>query len=479
MKNMLSFQFPQLTVDDKVMLRQVLRAQRAHFLSEALAKIQTGDVSRSLGERAVPITAFLKEMISLSKQDPDLFWRIVDHWAIQFLLSTLMPDFSQNRVQADDDQFTSNLISLLLFERLRSYKPLDSPATYTVRTDASGRLHGLLQGVSLEFKDKRFRGAVVEFECSATSVAVRLNGKTEPEFTLPLPLQDNAFIKFVPLALSEAGDFPVLDERAVFGKYTKRVMENPETPSDAKPEENLIPLQSSLTQAQAIIQRLWPEALEWAHSLVPAFVDLGTPQYNFRLSLSYEPGSPIFMSRVNDYLFHAEDIVHELQHHRLYLFATPDHFKSWLDLGQNYISPYRTDPRHLRGLLLGIHAFLTVNELRKRRLLNGERGSLPLGTAMAETHLENLYAYRTVLEHETFDDLGRELFKDMSQTIAEHHAVVQPYLTREKQSAMEKTLSDHMIGVQKEAAEFGFEIKNTAPLYRDWDETARLAANFS
>jgi hypothetical protein len=478
MKNILSFKFPQLSTEDKVMLRQVLRAQRAYFLSEALAKIQTPDLSKSLGEQAAPISAFLKEMLSLSSTDPDLFWRILDHWATQFLLSALIPDFSQNRIQACDDRFTSNLTAVLLFERLRSYKPIDSPTTYTIRTDNAGRVHGLLHGVSLEFQDERFRGALVEFECLPGSINIRLQDNAEA-FAFVLPLQDNALLKFVPLTLSEAGDFPVIDEPTIFGKYTKRVMENPETPEDAKAEKDVMPLENSLIQAQAIIERLWPEALDWAHALVPAFVDLGTPQLNFRLSLSYEPGSPIFMSKVNNYLFHAEDLVHELQHHRLYLFATPDRFKSWLDLTQAYISPYRTDPRHLRGLLLGGHAFLTVNELRKRRLLDGERGSLSLGTAMAETHLENLYAFRTVMEHETFDDLGRELFKDMAMTIAEHHSVVQPFLTPDKKSAIEKTISDHMAGVQKEAAELGFEIKNAAPSYRDWDETARLAANFS
>lgn len=479
MKSILSFKFPQLSVDDRVMLRQVLRAQRAQFLSEALEKFQAPDLTESLGEQALPISSFLTELLTLSKTDPDLFWRILDHWSTQFLLSALIPGFSQNRTPADDDRFVSNLTAILLFQRLRSYKPINSKGKYAVRTDERGRVYGLFHGVSLEFQDKRFYGANVEFECSPGSVTARLNGKTEPEFTLPLPLPENAFIKFSPLALSEAGDFPVIDEPMIFGKYTKRVIENPETPADAKAEQNVIPLESSLTQAQAVIERLWPEALEWAHTLIPAFVDLGTPQVNFRLSLTYEPGSPIFMSKVNNYLFHAEDIVHETQHHRLYLFATPEHFKSWMDLRQNYISPYRTDPRHLRGVLLGVHAFLTVNELRKRRLMDGERGSVPLGTAMAETHLENLYAFRTLLEHETFDDSGRQLFKDMAQTIAEHHSVIQPYLTPEKKRAFEKTIGEHNASVQEEASQMGLQIKNAAPCYLNWDETAQLAANFS
>ena len=40
-----------------------------------------------------------------------------------------------------------------------------------------------------------------------------------------------------------------------------------------------------------------------------------------RSSGSYEPGSPVILSRVADSLCHAEDVVHELQHHRLLLFA--------------------------------------------------------------------------------------------------------------------------------------------------------------
>lgn len=475
MENILSFKFPPLSVEDKVMLRQVIRAQRAQFLSEALEKIQAPDLSQKLGERALTVNRFAGEMLFLSQQDPDLFWRILDHWATQFLLSSLIPDFSQSKTQADDNHFASNLSAILLFERLRSDTPLDGTATYTTRTDEHGRVHSLFHGLSLKFQDERFLRTVVEFSCSPGDISVSLPGKDKPEFTLPLPLQENSFVKFLPLAASDAVDFPVIDEPIIFGKYTKRVMENPDTPADAKAEQNLITLDSSLTQAQEVIKRLWPEALEWAHTLVPAFVDLGTPQVNFRLSLSYEPGSPIFMSKVNNYLFHAEDIVHEIQHHRLHLFATPEHFKSWMNLSQVYISPYRTDPRHLRGLLLGVHAFLTVNELRKRRLLDGEHGSTSLRMAMAETHYENLYAFRTIMEHENFDDLGRELFKQMAHTIAEHHALVKPFLTPEREGAIEKTICEHMVGVQEQAAE----IKNADPLYRNWDETARLAASFS
>lgn len=477
MENILAFKFPQLSIEDKVMLRQVIRAQRAQFLSEALAKIQAADLSKTLGERALAVNGFIGEMLALSKQDPDLFWRVLDHWATQFLLSSLIPDFSQSKIQADEDHFASNLSALLLFERLRSDTPIHNAATYSIRTDKDGRIHGLLHGTSLEFQDEGFRMVAVEFKCSPGEITVSRSGKDEPEFTLPLPLQENSFVKFLPLAVSEAGSFPVIDEPIIFGKYTKRVMENPDTPTDARAEQNLVTLESSLTQAQEVIRRLWPEALEWAHTLVPAFVDLGTPQINFRLSLSYEPGSPIFMSRVNNYLLHAEDIVHEIQHHRLHLFATPEHFKSWMDLSEIYISPYRTDPRHLRGLLLGVHAFLTVNELRKRRLLDGEKGSRSLTMAMAETHYENLYAFRTIMEHEQFGDVGRQLFKQMAHTIAEHHSVVKPFLTQEKdhEKAIEATICEHMAGVQEQASD----LRNAAPLYRNWDETARLAANFS
>lgn len=475
MEKMLSFKFPHLSVEDKVVLRQVIRAQRAQFLSEALEKIQDDDVTQELGGRAVPVTRFVGEMLSLSRRNPDLFWRVLDHWATQFLLSSIIPGFSKSSISADADHFASNLSAILLFERLRSHAPVTEPATYTARTDKCGRIHSLLHGVSLEFQGERFQSAELRFECTPEGVSVSLPGKSEPEFTLPLPVQDDPVMKFAPLAISEAADFPVIDERTIFGKYTKRVMENPDTPADARAEQNVISLKDSLTQAQDVIKRLWPEALEWAHTLVPAFVDLGTPQANFRLSLSYEPGSPIFMSKVNNHLLHAEDMVHEIQHHRLHLFASPEHFKSWMDLSQVYISPYRTDPRHLRGVMLGVHAFLTVNELRKRRLEDGERGSYPLMMAMAETHFENLYALRTIMEHEEFDDLGRELFKQMAHTIAEHHSVVKPFVTPERLSAIEETMREHMAGVQEQAAE----LRNADSRYRDWDETARLAANFS
>ena len=96
-----------------------------------------------------------------------------------------------------------------------------------------------------------------------------------------------------------------------------------------------------------------------------------------------------------DSLCHAEDVVHEVQHHRLLLFASETHFKTWNDLRQIYVSPYRPDPRPLRGLYIGLHAFLAVNKLKKRLL---EEGGAPenLIPEVIDTHYKNLFVFRTI-----------------------------------------------------------------------------------
>ena len=472
MEKILTFNFPQLSVEDKVLLRRILRAQRAQTLNDTLEKAKSPEVSERLGERVREVHRFLGEMVFLSKNNPDLFWQILDHWSAQFLLSRLLLDPEGPDDPDHLDQLVSNLSAILLFERLMSSTPTNTSATYITHTDEHGRVHGLLHGVSLEFQNEKFRKQVVEWVCSADDVTVLLSGQDEPEFTLQLPLQDNSFVKFIPLTSLESIRFPIINEVAVYGKPMTRFIGAYKNADHGETEWTPLTLKDSLTQAQATLQDLWPEALEWAGTLVPAFVDMGIPPTRIRFSSSYEPGSPIFMSRVDNHLTHAEDVVHEIQHHRLFLFAGPPHFKSWRDLRQFYISPYRPDPRPLRGLIIGMHAFLTVNELKKRRMVGH---SEPLTREMAEIHYKNLFAFRSIIEHEEFGDLGKELCKQMAHTVAEHHSIVSSTISSEMEKSIEDSIRRHIAMVQTEASE----LRNVTPIYFNWNETAQLAASFS
>jgi hypothetical protein len=475
MEKILSFSFPPLNVEDKVQLRRIIRAQRAQTLSDILGKAKSPEISERLGERVPEVHRFLGEMVHLSKRNPDLFWQLLDRWPAPFFLSRLMldPDGPEDPEQLD--QLVSNLNAILLFERLCGASQPDTLATYVTRTDEHGRVHGLLHGTSLEFRDEAFRNKVVQWDCTPGEVTIRLAGGGGPEFTVPLPAASNPHFQFVTVKSGETVSFPIIKETTVFGKPVTRFIGAYPVEDNAQAAWNPLPLDDSLTQAQGVISELWPEAIDWAEALVPAFVDMGVPPGPIRFSSSYEPGSPIFMSRIDNPLIHAEDVVHEIQHHRLFLFAGEPHFKSWRDLGQHYVSPYRPDPRPLRGLIIGMHAFLSVNELKRRRMVERGETSEQLVREMAEIHYKNLFAFRTILEHEEFGELGRDLFRQMARALAEHHEVVRAKATPALVEPFKELVARHVATVEKESSE----LRNASPKYREWEETARLAADFS
>ncbi len=474
MEKALPFYFPPLTVEDKVQLRRHIRAQRAQSLNDTLAKLKTPEFSSKLGERVPQVVSFLGEVISLSRQNQDLFWQVLDHWSMPFILSRVLLDPEGPDDPEHLDHLVSNLSNILLFERLQGDTTVSTPATYITHTDHRGMIHGLLQDLSLEFRDESFRGRKVEWFCSGGEVSARLAGSEQPAFTLRLPVSDNQFFKFVPLTSMESVNFPILDETTVYGKPLTRFIGAYDNPSKEVAEWTPLTLQESLGKAQELIGRLWPEALEWAVTLVPAFVDMGKPPGRIRFSSSYESGSPIFMSRVDDYLIHAEDLVHEIQHHRLYLVAGTSAFKCWRRLENHYVSPYRPDPRPLRGLILGVHAFLTVNELKKRLVEQGEASEAMI-RQMVDVHYKNLFSFRTLLEYEEFGDDGRELFREMGRVLAEHHSLITSAATAEMLDAGDRQISKHVAMVEKQSTE----LKNAVPIFRNWDETARLAASFN
>jgi hypothetical protein len=476
MEKIVSFNFPQLTPEDNGLLRKMLKVQRYEILKNILDKAKSSELSDQLGTQGTEVLQRLGEIVSLSKQNPERFWQVLNHWATPFCLARLLSTEDLQDVN-HREQIIKDLNSILLFERLFSDKPTCDSAIYVTHTDEYGRIAGLLKGVSLEFKDKSFQQKKVEWRCSPEKVSVFVSDQTEAAFDLAMPIADNPYFEFVPLASAVTGNFPILEEATIFGKPVERLIGNFKEATETN--WHSLTLKDSLTQAQEILRDLWPEVLEWADAIIPAFVDLGTPPNRIRLSNSYEPGSPIFMGRVDNYFFHAEDLVHEIQHHRFFLFADVPHFKSWKDLRQLYVSPYRPDPRPLRGLLIGLHAFLTVNELRKREIVAHQSTDEQLLEQMVGLHYENLFAFRTLLEHEEFGALGRQLFKQLAHTIAEHHSLIKSFIKPKIEDAYEDKLHRHTLMVQQEATKVKTELKNASTIYRHWNETAQLAANYS
>lgn len=474
MEKLFSFGFTELSTEDKDLLHRMVRIQRLQILKDTLAKVKASELTERLNGRGAEVIQYLGEIVSISKQDTDRFWQMLDRWPLPFCLARLLyPDELQDSDHTD--QLISNLGAILLFERLLSGVPRDGSAKYVTQVDEDGCIHGLSHGVKLCFQRKHFERRKIEWTCLTGSAAVRIIGEDEVEFTVPIPVRDNPHFKLIPLE-SQTKNFPVFEENAIFGRSINRIVG--EYDVTATGGYDPLPLVRSLRQAEGVLSDIWPEALEWAETLIPAFVDVGTPPDNIRLSASYESSSPVFLSRVENYFLHAEDLIHETQHQRLFLFAGPPHFKSWQDLRPVYVSPYRPDPRHLRGVIIGIHAFLAVNEL-KRRMIEREQAPRNVILEMAELHFENLFAFRTIIEHEEFSESCKSLFKQMARTIAQHHSLIRSSITTEFERACDDKICKHIAMVQKQATEANTELRNTSPLYRNWDETAQLTTNYA
>jgi HEXXH motif-containing protein len=473
MSKLLAFQFPELCNEDKASLRRVIRALRAQVLHNALGSAKSSELADRLGEHLLSVHRFLGELISLSDDEPDLFWRAVDHWSTAFLLSRLFDPQAEPYAPEQLARLTSNLSGLLLFERLTGRKPMKTSSTYATRTDSHGRIFGLLHGLTLEIHDPAYHDETVEWICSSTNATVQLRDRNDKKMIVQLPLQDDTRVRLAPIATAGSSGFPVLDEAALWDKPRFRLGGVYEAQDAIR--AGAWNLTDSLSQAQETLKSIWPSANEWLVEMIPAFVDMGAlPNNTSRFSSSFDPGTPIFLSRVDDPICHAEDAVHELQHHRLVLVADDNSFKSWSSPQRSYVSPYRPDPRPLRGVLLGLHAFLTVNELRKK-MIERKQGSGTTVQEMVQTHYMNLFAFRTVLEHEELGPNGKELFSQIACTLSSHHVFITSLGTPELKRTAEQNVSIHIESVVRQASD----LKNTTPMFSDWNQTYHMAASFS
>jgi hypothetical protein len=235
-----------------------------------------------------------------------------------------------------------------------------------------------------------------------------------------------------------------------------------------------LPFAEGLDRAHDLLAELWPEEIAWLTAMVPAFVDMGGPPSRWvHRSGSYGAGSPIVLSKVDDPFKHAEDLVHELQHERFNLLADVATLPCWNDRRQIYVSPYRSDPRPLRGVLLGIHAFVAVNELRLRAAARGV-ASDKLAERLLNTHLLNLFAFRTLHDHERFEGDHRRLFADLAGTLVRHHPAVFELAPPGAMTSCHAAITRHAERLRGVAG-----IRNLGPEVFAWTEIAELAAVYT
>ncbi|GAP48480.1 HEXXH motif domain-containing protein [Streptomyces azureus] len=114
----------------------------------------------------------------------------------------------------------------------------------------------------------------------------------------------------------------------------------------------------------------------------------------------------------------AETLVHELQHSKL---AALLHLFPLLedDRAERYYAPWRTDPRHLTGLLHGAYAFTGVAGFWRDRLAGAEGGEAVERAAyfFALRRLQSRLAVRTLLTSGRLTVQGRALVSGLARTL--------------------------------------------------------------
>lgn len=464
--------FCPLTTGDVAELQESLHTYRAELFDHVLCLAQDDSLPRLLGQRTPYVYQFMAELRGLYDVAPEQFWKVINHYATTFILSRMVADDVSDPAQLN--HMTGNIHAILLIERLKGNMPTTERAVYTTTTDYAGRIPGLLQEEYLHLGGEPTPNTRVTWECEAGRVTVRFPQGERAEMVLPLPLTADAPLTFEPLTKLECLHMNVFDNPTAVGMKEDEMPVN-DSRYDQQEGWSPMPLTDSMTQAHRILQDLWPEALPWVKAMVPAFVDMCGPQSKrVHRSSSYGPGSPIFFTKVDNPILHAEDLIHELQHQRLFMFMDKTWFGRWNDLRQLYVSPYRSDPRPLKGLHIGLHAFLSVNEFRLRAL---KRGLLtePQIYDMVKLHRMNQFSYRTIVEHEQFSAAGREFFADISRELAAQHAVIESILTPTMNEAVDRV-------IDRQVERVGGQIEtplNALPIYRSWGDTAQVAASYA
>ncbi|MET9764170.1 HEXXH motif domain-containing protein [Streptomyces sp. NPDC006372] len=160
----------------------------------------------------------------------------------------------------------------------------------------------------------------------------------------------------------------------------------------------------------AMIRAIVPFGRTAASPPPPPFVQVSASSGDsFGGMLIVRPSSPLAL---------AETLVHELQHSKL---AALLHLFPLLedDRAERYYAPWRTDPRHLTGLLHGVYAFTGVAGFWRDRLAGAQddRTADTAGYHFALRRLQSRLVVRTLLAEGRLTPQGRALVSGLARTL--------------------------------------------------------------
>jgi HEXXH motif-containing protein len=213
--------------------------------------------------------------------------------------------------------------------------------------------------------------------------------------------------------------------------------------------EELIPettqrWQQSLTQGWDWIVRASPLLAEEIALGLKIIAPVCSPSADTHLSASYhEAPGLITMSWTADQAVLAEALVHEYHHQKLHALMGLDPLLVGPADIPIYYSPWRTDPRPLRGLLHAAFTFQEILEWYHHLLLAGV-------LTRTESLLQRLYkcsqqvtlALETLSQYAQFSVLGHALLESLKTNLARQQASM-PALSEEGKHHVEALLSAH------------------------------------
>jgi HEXXH motif-containing protein len=448
-------------------VRELLDTRLALQLDWLVGLVQQPQALSKLGARAPELQSLLAEVFELTSNSPALASEFFSHWSTPLMLSRLLAASSLAPEQVH--YLLGNLTSLLIHQRLHS-----GATRGNARFITPSAIYCLARGQRLWVRGRPDSAGRILWEFSGAQVTLREEAGGAPFLKLPLPLQEGTPLEWVPLPVSRRWNALLLEDSHLLdisGRRLEYEIPNDGTSGSWAP----LSLEESVDGAHRILAELWPEVLTWADILLPALVDMGGPENKtVRCSASYGARTPIFLSRVGHPFEHAEDLVHELQHERLYLLLDSRDFGLWNDERQLFVSPYRTDLRPLQGVLLGLHSFLAVDRLRL--LAMERRPELFLSEwrfQLIKSHRSNLLAFLTLHDFEQPTATGRRLLAAIARELSAQHAPIQAVADERMDQRFDAGMRSHFSAVSAGAA------LNAAERYMDWREAAAVAARYA
>ena len=407
-----------LSVAERLQFKREVQASRAKHCSRVLHEACTN--------RAQSLGSFFVMIGSIATRDPDLAIKYATHWTAPIL----MQELAQARETADLSGRAASLMLNFVFDKAIA-QTRDRGLSLHVVSDPFGWFN-------LHLLNRRFRlndclvttHAVFRVTRSSIAVSWRTgNLNAMRHVSGACDLLGSVEFEEVP-RISSAG-IPVFrdSKEPLIRSYCDRELRSA-----------MSEVQMSTRTACVTLQRFWPEVIDWMEVLLPAIFDVGVPpSVGEHLSGSTGPGAPIYLSRVSDAALHCEDLVHETQHQRFHALVGDGTVSYITEPKLFYISPYRGDPRPMRGIQLGIHAFVAVNELRLR--LFEKFASEQLAYEIVLLHIENVIAISTVFRHDKLTEHGRNFMLAILEELKKQHGKIKKNQMRSSLSIAESIVS--------------------------------------